>query len=226
MVDRRAFVIGAASAAVIAARSPASLLDRAIERAGGASALRQARVLRWTGQATVFTGGRLVEIGVSTLVEPFQSARSDTWLLSDGPTKTRSLVIEPQGGWIERDGARTPLPDTMLRHERAQYAVYGLMRLICLYDPGASASAGPAPKTLLARHPHAPETMMGFDDAGRLIWATNTVPEAEGEGTVDQRFAFSGLTLSRGVHWPQRIQIAQHGQPYFDLRLQQFRVAR
>ena len=76
------------------------------------------------------------------------SARSDSWLLSDGPTKTRSLIIEPEGGWIERDGAQTPMPPAILRHERAQYALYGLMRLVSLSDPGASGLAGPEANTL------------------------------------------------------------------------------
>lgn len=120
MIDRRFFVIGGSSAALIAARPPASLLDRAIRRAGGAAALQSAQVLHWKGEATVYAGERRVDIGVSTHVEPFVAARSDSWLLSDGPAKTRSLIIEPDRGWIERDGARTLLPGAMLRHERAQ----------------------------------------------------------------------------------------------------------
>lgn len=224
MINRRFFVIGASSAAIIAARRPASLLDRAILRAGGAEALRHAHILQWKGEATVIAGGRRIDIGVSTHVEPFVSARSDSWLLSDGPAKTRSLIIEQHGGWVERDGTRTPMPEPMLRHERAQYAVYGLMRLVSLYDPGASGLAGAALNTLVARHPGAPDTIIGLDEDGKLAWATNIVPKPDGEGTVEQRFAFSGVMQSRGVRWPARIQIEQSGVPYLDLRLSQFAV--
>ena len=224
MLNRRAFVIYAAGL-TIAARSPASVLDRAIRRAGGSAALRQARALKWKGEATIHAGQRRIDIGVSTHVIPFVSARSDSWLLSDGPAKTRSLIVEPQGGWIERDGKRTPMPDAMLQHERAQYAIYGLMLLVPLSDPGASGVAGPAPNTLLARHPGAPDTTFGLDPDGRLAWASNSVRRPEGEGSVEQRFEFSGSMRDRGVRWPARIEIAQDRLPYFDLRLSHFEIS-
>ena len=224
MLNRRAFVICVAGLA-IAARSPASVLDRAIRRAGGGAALRQARALKWQGEATIHAGERRIDIGVSTHVIPFVSARSDSWLLSEGQAKTRSLIIEPQGGWIERDGKLTPMPDAMLQHERAQYAIYGLMLLVPLSDHGASGVAGSAPNTLLARHPGAPDTTIGLDPDGRLAWASNSVPRPEGKGIIEQRFEFSGSMQSRGVRWPARIQIAQDHVPYFDLRLSHFEVS-
>jgi len=85
--------------------------------------------LQWTGTAKVFAGDRTIDIGVSTRVTPFVRARSDSWLLEQGPSSTRSRIIEPDGGWIERAGKREPMPAAMLRHERRQFAIYGQMQM-------------------------------------------------------------------------------------------------
>ncbi|QMW23287.1 hypothetical protein [Sandaracinobacteroides saxicola] len=224
MFDRRLFLLGSAGA-LAAARLPESLLDRAIRRAGGAHALRNARLLRWRGRASIFAGPRRIEIGVSTRVIPFRAARSDSWLLSEGPSKQRSLIIEPSGGWVERAGVRTPLPDAVVRHERAQYAIYGLMLLLPLTEAGASARPGPDPDTLMASHPDAPPTLLGFDRDARLASAANSVPDPQGKGLVTQRFTFSGEIGDGGLRWPRRLRIDQGGRPWFDLQLTDFQVA-
>lgn len=222
MFDRRTFLI-ASGAALIAARA-SDLLERAIARAGGDRALRRARILQWSGAATVTAGGRTLEIDMVTHVEPFVRARSDSWLTSEGPTHKRSLIVEGEQGWIERNGQRKPMPAAMLAHERAQYAIYGLMRLVSLQDKDASWAPGFLPDRLIARHPLAPETILGFDTDARLAWATNRIPAVNGSAIVDQRFEFSGEMENGGVRWPQRLTIAEGGEPYFDLRLKSFAV--
>jgi hypothetical protein len=220
MISRRVFL--ASSAGMLLAGNRRNLLQEAIKRAGGEVALVKAKVLAWTGKAMVSAGGRIVEIGISTRVEPFVRARSDSWLLQDGPSKVRSLIIETDDGWIERDGQRTPMPAEMFAHERAQYALYGLMKLISARDAGARVEPGIEARTLIFHHPLAPVTTFGFASDARLSWATNEVPAADGRGRVRQRFDFSGERMSAGVHWPQRLQIAENGRPYFDLRLDTF----
>ena len=222
VVGRRS-VVSTLAWVIVAARAVPSILERATARAGGA-ALRRVRALRWEGEASIFAGARQIEIGVSTRVVPFSSARSDTWLLREGPTKRRSLIIEPSGGVVDRLGKQSPMPDAMLQHERAQYAIYGLMLLVTLTDAGASAERGPEPGTIIARHPGAPETTFGFDDQNRLSWATNVVPDPETGRPISQRFTFSGELTDRDVHWPARIAITQDGVPYFELRLHKFVV--
>lgn len=222
-IASRRSVIASLASMLVAARAVPSILERAIARAGGA-ALRRVRALRWEGDASIFAGARQIDIGVSTRVVPFSSARSDTWLLSEGPTKRRSLILEPSGGVIDRLGERSPMPDAMLQHERAQYAIYGLMLLVTLTDAGASAERGAEPGTIIARHPGAPQTIFGFDDQNRLSWATNVVPDPETGRPIAQRFTFSGELTDRGVHWPARIAITQDGVPYFELRLRKLIV--
>ena len=105
-----------------------ALLQQAIVAAGGEAALSRAQVLAWTGEAVVMADGQRIELGVETRVEPFIRARSDTWLRKPGRSTLRSLEIDGDQGWMTRGGQRTAMPIAMQRHERSQYAVYGLMR--------------------------------------------------------------------------------------------------
>lgn len=100
---------------------------------------------------------RILAIDMVTHAEPIVRARSDSWLTSEGPAHSRSLIVGGEQGWIERNGQRKPMPAAMLAHERAQYAIYGLMRLVSLQDKGASWAPGSSPDRLIARHPLALE---------------------------------------------------------------------
>ncbi|HEV2567672.1 hypothetical protein [Sphingomonas sp.] len=220
MLDRRAFV--AALPLLLAFRgAPApDLLARAIERAGGREALRRARALRWTGTATIFAAGKMIGIGVDTMVEPFRRARSTSWLLEQGPASRRSMVLEPADAWLERRGVRLPMPERMRTHEQQQFAIYGLMRLTDLQAPSVAVRA--AGNTLRVRHPAAPETLLRFDEQATLIGAENQVRSAEDGSTILQHFHFGDHRRVSGILWPHLIRIDQNGRPYFELRIASF----
>lgn len=113
----------------------------------------------------------------------------------------------------------------MLAHERRQFALYRLMLLHPLQDPGASVQEAPhAPPefALAVRHPLAPPTTLLFAPSGALTGARNRVRRATGEGEIEQAFSFDGRISSGGVRWPRRIRIEQDGAPYFELRLTSF----
>jgi hypothetical protein len=204
-----------------------ALLQQSIDAAGGEAALTRARVLTWSGSASVFAGDNKIELGVQSRIEPFRSAQSDTWLRDKGRATQRTLQIDGDQGWLVRDGKRTAMPVQMLRHERAQYAVYGLMRLVTLRQPGVVLKTLPVDsqgrRGLRVQHPSAAETDMYFDADGRLAYLTDSVAEAQGEATLAQRFDFEGSIESAGVRWPRIMRITQNGKPYFELRLEQFR---
>jgi hypothetical protein len=220
MLDRRTLI--AALPLLLALRAPGAskLLDRAIARAGGAEALRRARVLRWTGTATVVAGGKTVQIGVDTTVEPFVRARSTSWLLEQGPDARRAIVIEPGDAWLERRGVRLPIPKRMEVHERQQFSIYGLMRLVDLR--AAAVSVTPAGNALRVRHPAAPETLLLFDDRATLVVAENQVPSADDGTPILQRFRFADHRMASGTRWPHDIRIDQNGRPFFNLRIASF----
>lgn len=216
-----ALVLGGAAPAP----APRALLAYEIERAGGERALTAARVLAWRGIATVDAGGRTVRIGVDTVVEPFGYARSDTWLI-DKPADRRSLLIEGDRGWVIAGGKRTAMAPAMLRHERQQYALYGLMRLVTLRDRAVSIRHGVDSvrgdcSSLIVDHPAATKTEMMFVD-GRLATASNRVDSPGAGPPIAQEFAFSGEITSSGVRWPRSIAITHGGKPYFTLTLTHF----
>jgi hypothetical protein len=39
------------------------------------------------------------------------------------------MIIEETRGWVERAGQRSPMPPLMFEHERAQFAIHGLILL-------------------------------------------------------------------------------------------------
>ena len=239
-MDRRSFVLGAAALAGCAHTQPDSahqLLRFAILAAGGERALHNARVLAWTGQATIHAGGQTIQIGIDTVVEPFVYARSESWLVSQGRASSRVLEIDQTGGWTTRNGERTPMPATQLANERQQFALYGLMRLLPLSDPGVSIELDQSnnpqtPYLLHVRHPLATETTLKFDDAYRLVGADNIVADPEREGAqLQQWIGFSGGIDGGRIRWPRRLSIWQapvggqrnaSGAPFFDLTLDTF----
>jgi hypothetical protein len=210
-----------------------TLLDAAIAAAGGEAALSAAHTLHWTGDATVYAGKRRIELGVDTSVTPALGqeglrARSHTWLRDQPDTTRRVLAIDDGTGWTERDGRREEMPAPMREHERLQYAVYGLMLLVPLRDPGVRLQRRPdrdGLRVLHVEHPSALPAELFFDARNRLVAIENRVPDPEHGEPVAQRFSFEGDIADRGVHWPRAVRISHDGKPYFELRLRTFEAS-
>lgn len=181
---------------------------------GGRTLLSRVKALRWTGVATVEAGGRTLEIEVSTRVEPFVRARSETRL--EGTKDVRTLIIEPDSGWVERNGTRTPLPPAQTIHERQQYGLYGYMLLV--RTPTRVAGDG----LVAERRGLPPVTFLMEGDF--VAGADYAVANPGGDGTVQQRFLLEGELSDQGIRWPQTITILQNDKPYFRLDLETFAV--
>lgn len=208
--------LGAGVAALLLAACSA-----AGDLAGASPPERPLFALSWTGTARVFPGGEPLELGVASRVVPFTSARTDTWLLAQGPSTTRSLVIEPRGGWIEREGRREAMPELMLRQERQQFALYGQMQR-ALAGAVAERLRG-ATLTVPGDGERSVDTTFLFDREGRMVEARNVVADAEKPGVlVPQVFRFSGEIVSNGLQWPRRIEIVQQGAVFFVLDIATF----
>jgi hypothetical protein len=179
--------------------------------------------LAWTGIGKVFPAGQVLELGVSTSVVPFVSARSETWQLEKGRSTTRTMIIEPEGGWIERDGKREPMPADMLEQERQQFALYGQMQLAI-----AQASISRAfPRKIMIKGDgvRSVDTEFVFDARKRLVEARNEVTDHDAaSGKAAQVFKFSGEVKSNGLHWPRRMEMYRGTSPYFVLEISSFRA--
>ncbi|HWU94922.1 MAG TPA: hypothetical protein VN029_04950 [Sphingomonas sp.] len=190
------------------------LLERAITAMGGRALLSRVKALHWSGRAQVEAGGRTLEIDVNTRVAPFVRARTETRLVGSGDLRT--LIIEPGGGWIERNHTRTPLPAEQAVHERQQYGLYGYMLLVrapthVVGDQLVAERRGLPPVTFLMEG----DAVMGADYA---------VASPDGVGSVAQRFLLEGELNDHGIRWPQTITILQNDRLYFMLDLESFSV--
>lgn len=208
-------------ALLIALSTPIVACTPAPPNAASAASRPALRTVSWVGTAEVYPPGRTLKLGVETSVTPFESARSDTWLLEQGRASMRGLVISPTEGWIVRGPNREPMPALMLKHERQQYAVYGQMQVALL-----RARKGVPPDGILriaGDGVTSVDTEFVFDAQGRLTGARNTVDDPETDGaSIAQVFAFSGEVRSNGLNWPQRITISHAGAPYFMLEITRF----
>lgn len=223
-------MIGCAHSPTVAPKDAAlDLLDRAITAAGGREALAAAATLSWRGEATVFLPDRRIELAVDTEVVPFFSARSRTVRVGVAGDDPRTLIVMNGAAYMIRgDQPRVTLPESQLRHERQQYAVYGLLLWTKLLESGSRVARlpddGEGHPGLHAEVPEAPAVDLYFDGAGRPLYLLDTVDAPDGNGRIAQRFDFEGEVVAGGVRWPRIIRIAQEGKPYFELRIEQFSV--
>jgi hypothetical protein len=213
-----------AQAALPAGTAERAIVQMAIRAAGGRSALEHAATLRWSGDAVVYTAGGRFDIHVETVVHPFRSAHSESWLHDEGPAQRRVLHIDPDGGWIEREGQRAPLPAAVLGHERQQYALYGLMRLLPLLEDGVTLRRLPERADgqlgLHVEHPAAPPADLYFDAAGHLSRIEDRVANPDGGAPLAQRIELGGSVPGAAIRWPRTVTILQNGSPYFELTIQ------
>lgn len=205
-----------------AATAERALLGEALRYAGGRRALGRVVMLQWRGEAVVHAGGNDVAIGVATTLVPFSWVRSKSWRLVDGPEKSRTMLITPEGGWVERGGRTEALAPAFVGHERAQFAIYALMLLAPIAGGRAKlrrlADRGPL-RVLEVTHPLAPPTELLFEPSGRLAEALNRVPDSAGGAPIAQRFIFSEEAVTTApIRWPRGLRIEQEGKPYFELR--------
>ena len=204
-----------------------SVLDAAINAAGGEAALGRVKELNWTGAATVTVAGKTTEIELETIVRPFTYARSTSWPKAEGRKAARRTQIEYGKAWSIARQSWDPMPEAQSQHEVQQVSLYGVMLLTALKDPTAkvqeTAPGKDGTRNLHVEHPNAPPTDLRFDASGKLIRAASSMRDpAGGAAPIAQVAEFSGEIVSNGVKWPKRITIRQNDQPYMDMELATF----
>jgi hypothetical protein len=202
------------------------LLSQAIDAAGGQAALSAAPVLAWTGDARIYSDQKIISITVDTVVEPPVRARSRSWLTEKGPATERVMEIGPSQGSLTRGGVTSPMPQSMLRHERQQYAIYELLRLTPLQQPQCKLTmlrkGSDGLRGFRVRRPGLPGADLWFDDQAHLAVVKTIVSDPDSGKSIREEVRFSGQIEDQGVRWPKLIQITWNGVPYFDLTLNSF----
>ena len=209
------------------APSPAAMLDRAIEQAGGVQALARARALTWEGDAIV-NAGRIVQISGTWAVQPPDTAVVSTFDVARGPESTRSLVVAAPRGWLVTGGQFEPMSAALLANERDEFYLYDVMRLVPLREPEvrltaiARDTAGYA--GFRAERAGRPAVDVHVDGTGRLAHLRTRVPNPAGGEPVLQDMWLEGVIEASGVRWPRDLRIFLNSQPFFALTLRTLRV--
>jgi hypothetical protein len=186
---------------------------------GGRALIGQIRSIRWSGTATVFAGTTRIDLGVETVLEPFVRARSDSWLVLEGRSTRRTLMIEGDQGFKVVDRQQSALSPEATINERQQFGVYGYMLMA-----GARWTAGRDGRLRGERAGFPPiEIACGPD--GRIRSADYLVASPDPGGKpIREHFAFAGTMTDKGVNWPRKIAIVQDGKPFFALSIDEFVV--
>jgi hypothetical protein len=217
----------AASAAPVDVYAGKSVLDAAIEAAGGQAALAKAKELDWTGTATVTAEGKTTEMQVQTIVRPLTYARVTSWPKAEGEKAARTVQAEFGNAWTVNRVTWTPMTPAAAKHENEQVSLYGVMTLVPLKDASAkveeTAPGKDGVRNLHVEHPKAPAMDLSFDKSGKLIRAAYDVTDPKGGAAPLKQVAeFSGEVTSNGVKWPKHISIKQNDQPYLEVEIATF----
>jgi len=205
-----------------------AVLDRAIAAAGGARPLGRHPAFEWRGRAVVHAGTRTIALEGWWRVEPPDKAVVETWEAGHGPDSRRKMVLAGDRGWSER-GARTqPLPGELVAHERDQFYLYYLMRLVPLRCPAFRLTPigpdGHGGQGLRVSHAGRRDVDLHFDDAGRLARLVTRVTDPGTGHEVVEEVRVGGTIEAGGVQWPRKIDITWDGQPYFSVELTELKL--
>lgn len=217
----------AASAAPGDVYAGKSVLDAAIEAAGGEAALGKVKEIDWSGTATVTADGKTTEVEVQTVVRPLTYARVTSWPKADGEKAARTVQAEFGNAWTVNRVTWTPMTPPEAEHENQQASLFGVMTLVPLKDASAkvqeTAPGKDGTRNLHVEHPKAPPMDLTFDKTGKLIRAAYSVRDPKGGAApLTQVAEFSGELASNGVKWPKKISIRQNDQPYRDIDIATF----
>lgn len=203
--------------------TPQAVLDRAIAAAGGAGRLDALRAFMWNGRADAAIGERTLHLTGSWRLQLPDSVIVTTTLEGQPPASARSLIIAGKRGWTKVNGAVTPLAPELLAHERDQFYLYHLMRLVPAQGKGFRLSrleddSLGHPRLRVSRTGR-PDVDLSFDAAGNLAGLADSVTDPLSHARVRQEVTLSGQLQVAGVRWPRRITITWNGKPYFDLEI-------
>lgn len=213
-------MLGALLALPVAAHAQAAddTVEHAIKARGGRELLARVKALSWTGTAHISGGVRMIDLTLRSHVEPFSNARTDSWLTTD-TSSLRSMLLTPQGGYVQRGDATAPLPTPQALHERQQYAIYGYLLLV---QPGVTLTSDAG--RITASRQGLPPIRLTLDSDGMIDAADYVAAAPDGTGTIAEHIRFEGKLTDKGVNWWQRMIMLQNGMPYMTLTLESFAV--
>lgn len=213
-----------------AAESPRALLERAIKAGGGERRLDEAKALLWDGEATIHLPDQKLSIVGTWRLEPPDRAIVETRIAGEDPKTARTLSIAGASGFMQRDGQTTPLPAELVEHERGQFYLYFVLRLVPLRDPAFVLEPLPPDEGghpgFRVRHAERPTVDVYLDVASLPLRLIDEIQDPTSGAKKRQVVTLSGDLTAGGIHWPRELRITWDGQPYFDLTISNLKVQR
>jgi hypothetical protein len=206
---------------------PRAIVRQALQAAGGEAALRAHPALAWRGTATVHLPdrGKLALTGHWRLVPP-DRARVETQLVEGGPATLRRLIVSGDRGWSDSQGRAEPLTPAALANERAQFALYAVIRLLPLLDDAYRLTAlppqGDGGPGLRVSHAGRHDVDVFFDASYRPVRLRTQVIDPENGTLIAEQLLLSGTMESQGVRWFKTLAITWDGRPFFEVTLTEF----
>lgn len=163
--------------------------------------------IAWTAEGAVHDGARDLPIRMRGRLTADGGAISDSWPIAEGEAAgLRRMVITASGGWIERNGQRSPMPPAMFAEERTQFAFYGDYQRADRWCSAVRNGARAFGATLFRCR------------KGELTDAANRI------GAIRQDFRLFGTIRSGGAALPLAMELRRDGKRYFTMRVERLRA--
>ncbi len=203
-----------------------SVLDVAIEAAGGEAAIGKVKEIYFTGAAKVTVDGAAVEQNVAIVVRPFSFYRSTNWAKGAQPKTAKTTQAELGQAWDVNRVTWQPMAAPAAKFENEQLGLYSLMLLAPLKAQGATVREQPVgadgTRAIQVTHPGAPGAELEFDASGKLVRAGYSGTDPKTGAATATIATFSGEIISNGVKWPRHIKIERNGSPAFEIEIATF----
>jgi hypothetical protein len=208
-----------------------SIIDRAIEAAGGEARLARFKAAEWTAKGTGHASAALAFTDHYFVQWPGQF-RHESAIRVKGQRFERALILDGEQGWIRQDGATVAMNDAAVAELRDKVRVLRVAAtLLPLKDKGITlkplddvkidgrAAAG----VTVSSADHADLHLYFDKDRGLLLKCERTVKDPL-LGKVSEETFFDDYHEVDGVQVARKVTVKRDGKPFLDWSVTDFRV--
>lgn len=172
--------------------------------------------ISWTAQATVYADDKTIPIESHTrMTLDGKLVEGESWPVAQGRAKgLHRMTLTPEGGVMHIGGREQPMPEAMVREERAQFGFY-------LQLQEAAAWCATLPPAASMTKLFEGEVYSSFRCTRRQLTRAANLIESDGK-VARQDFRLDGLWRKGGAVFPRRMELLRDGKPYFTMVVTRF----
>jgi hypothetical protein len=208
-----------------------SVIDRAIEAAGGEARLARFKAAEWTCKGTGHASA-VLDFTDHYFVQWPEQLRHESAIEVRGRKFERALILDGEQGWIRQDGATVPMNDAAVAELRDKLHVLRLAAtLLPLKDKAVTLKPlddvkidGRHAAGVTASCEGRPDLNLYFDkDKGLLLKCERTVKDPL-LGKVSEETFFDDYHEVAGVQVAHKVSVKRDGKPFVDWSVTDFQV--